>query len=719
MVSSWMEKLAGKGRRGGNAVLVQIAREVVGRRRSVQGAISEVRHPAVLDALSDDDFRILDQLIEERVASDREFAQVLARLTHAAAHAKSFDRQTVDAALRLDMLLPAEDPAREREKLLRDAYKAAQRAGYVQGGRRALGRLGNRAASAGDTERARVLLLQQVDLGPENTDTEDEVEAAILLGDIILRDGNSEGAMELYERAGRSAERLGYTRGIAESLIHRLDTGGESLDLETRARMEEDALRVSTDLRDDVILTQLIGQHAHTLLALERYEDAVAHLEDGLEVARELGDLELENACLAMLSDVEQKIGRFETAVDRQRDLVQVEEKLGNMPAAASDAIHYGSTLLTLGRLDDAHEVFERAIKLARDAGDTRLEQRAYGGLGVTLSAMNHPVDALNSLMQALELARSTQDVTHEAQWLGSIGEALWKFDQGEDAVQAIRQAIEAARRVDDVDLQAGMLSLLGQIYHADRKIRESVEYYQDALDLYRQLGRRDEEVSVLSQLGTMAMDANQISDAMQLYSEALDVAAQSSQRAAAVRLYGRLARLAQRQGDIGAALDALTQAVEIAETIDQPVLLNQALQHLAVAQDAGNHPDTLDTYERALRLSREVGDEYGETLMLTNVGARLLAQGRRRDAVEVLEHAVHLADGLGVVGQKLAERARTLVRDARSTGRRAEQGASGQRSGVRRPMAAQPMGESRTRTPQMAPIAEDLNRGTDEAHMS
>ena len=77
----------------------------------------------------------------------------------------------------------------------------------------------------------------------------------------------------------------------------------------------------------------------------------------------------------------------------------------------------------------------------------------------------------------------------------------------------------------------------------------------------------------------------------------------------------------------------------EIAETIDQPVLLNQALQHLAVAQDAAKHPAAMATYEQALRLAREVGDEYGEALMLTNVGARLLAEGARRDAVEVLEH--------------------------------------------------------------------------------
>lgn len=669
-MSSWIEKLANKGRKGGNGVLVQISREVVGRKRSINGAISEVRHPAVLDALSDDDFSILADLIDERLASDREFSQVLARLTHAAAHAKGFDRQTVDAALQLDALLPSEDPAREREKLLRDAYKAAQRAGYVNGGRRALGRLGHREMSAGDTEKARALFQQQLDLGPAANDTRDEVESAILLGDIVIRDGDSQTALALYARAEESSRRIDYSRGLADTLLRRLEIGGDSLELETRAEMEENLLRLSTDLGDDVVLTQLIGRHANTLIALNRFEDVVAHLEDGLEVAREMQDLELENACLAMLSEVEQRIGRFDNAVNRQRDLINVEERLGNMPAAASDAVHYGSTLLTLGRLDDARDVFERAIKLSEEAGDKRVAQRAYGGLGVTLSAMKHPIDALDNLMQALEIARETEDISHEAQWLGSIGEALWKYDQREDALRSIHQAIDAARKVDDVDLQAGMFSLLGQIALADRNIRQAVNSYHQALDLYRELGRKDEEVNVLSQLGTMAMEVGQVKDAMTLYSDALDIAAESGQRAAAVRLYGRLGRLAQKQGDLNAALVALEQAVEIAEGIDQPLLFNQALQHLALTRDKANHPEFMDTYENALRIARSVGDEYGEALMLTNVGARLLGEGARRDSVEVLEHAIHLADSQGKAGERIAQRARTLVREARG-GRR------------------------------------------------
>ncbi len=684
-MSSWIEKLANKGRKGGNGVLVQISREVVGRKRSINGAISEVRHPAVLDALSDDDFLILSELIDERIDSDREFAQVLARLTHAAAHAKGFDRQTVDAALQLDVLLPAEDPAREREKLLRDAYKAAQRSGYVLGGRRALGRLGHRELASGEAEKARVLFQQQLDLGPANSDSPDEVESAMMLGDIILRDGDAETALHLYARAEESARRLRYSRGLADALVRRLDIDGERIDLEARAGLEEDLLRLSTELHDDLILTQLIGRHASTLMSLHRYEDVAAHLEDGLEVAREMQDLELENACLAMLSEVEQKIGRFDNAVDRQRDLIQVEERLGNVPAAAADAVHYGSTLLTLGRYDDACEVFERAIQLAEDAGDRYVAQRAYGGLGVTLSAMNHPIDALNNLMQALEIARDTQDVAHEAQWLGSIGEALWKYNQREDALRSIHQAIEAARKVDDVDLQAGMYSLLGQIALSDRDIRQSVHFYHQALDLYRELGRKDEEVNVLSQLGTMAMDSGQVKDAMALYQDALNLAAESGQRGAAVRLYGRLGRLAQKQGDTRAALIALEQAVEIAEGIDQPLLLNQALQHLAVARDAANHPGYMDTYEYALRIARSVGDEYAEAMLLTNVGARLLADGQRRDSVEVLEHAIHLADAQGVAGERIANRARSLVREARG-GRRGQESASARQQPQRHP---------------------------------
>lgn len=662
-MSSWMEKLAGKGRRGGSAVLVQISREVVGRRRSIAGAVSEVRHPAVLDALSDDDFKVLDQMIDERVTSDREFATVLARLTHAAAHAKGFDRQTVDAALRLDSLLPAEDPGREREKLLRDAYRAAQRAGYVQGGRKALARLGQRAVAAGDGERARVLLQQQVELGPEQMDTEDEVESAILLGDILRRDGDVQGAMALFERSIRSGERLDFAQGVAEASVRVIDIRRATLDPQSLADVQWKALDAARRSGDSAIQSRLTANYAETLVQLGRLDEAVEQFEQGLEISRQIGDLALENYCLEALSNVERELGRMHEVAEREAELVAVEERRGHQPAAAQDAVQHGSTLLSLGRLDAARSAYQHAVDLARSVGDELLEQRAYGGLGVTYSQMNMPVEALNHLMLALDLARASQDASHEAQWLASIGEALWKFDQPEDAVKAIQQAITAARTAEDVGLEAGMLSLLGQIHVSNREPDKARLYYTHALDLYREVGETEAEIQTLSAIGALAMDADQPAEAIRMYDEALRLAARTDQRAAAVRIYGRLARLSQRQGDQEAALEALEQAASLAETIpDQRALFGQALQHLAVAQDTAGLPVAMDTYEEALDIAREVGDTYGEAMMLVNVGARLISLGAQADGATILEHAIRLTEDLGAIGMKLRQRAEGML---------------------------------------------------------
>ena len=660
-MSGWIERLAGKGKRGGSGVLVQISREVVGRRRSLQGAISEVRHPAVLDALSDDDFRELDEIVAERVESDREFALVLARLTHASAHAKGFDRQTVDAALRLDSLLPAEDPAREREKLLGDAYRAAQRAGYVQGGRRALARLGQRAALAGEPELARKLLQQQLELGPEANDEEDEVDSAILLGDLLHRDGDSTHAVALFERAGRSAARIGYVHGLAPALLRQIDLKKATMNPADLLLLEQDALDAVAMNGDDAVQAKLIVEVGKGFIVTGRTNEALQHLEDGLTWARDVGDLQLENTLLEMLSGVERQTGRTAETADAPRAAA------GVAPTTQSDgdAIGHAKVLLSMGRMDQARDTFAQALDAAQASGDVSVEHRAAGGLGVTYTAMNRPVEALNHLLHALEIARAQGDAVHEAQWLGSIGEALWKFDQPDDAIQAIEQGLGVAHRIGDRDLEAGLVSLLGRIYVSRRQLAKARGCYRHALDLYQGLGETQEVIATLSALGAISMDANRPYEAMELYGDALELAADAGERVAAVRLYGRLARLSQRQGDHEAALEALEQAVEVAETTDDQALYGQALQHLAVAQDEQGSPAALDTYERALVVARQIGDRSGEARMLVNVGARMLAEGQYRGASQILQHAASILPELGSAGGDLQERVDRLQQAA------------------------------------------------------
>lgn len=658
------ERIARRRRGAGDAVL-RIAREVADRQRSVQAALAELRQPSILDALTAEDFLGLDLVIVEQAARDREYAVVLARLTHAAARAKGMDRQIVDAALRLDALLPGDDPSRERDKLLRDAYAVAQRDAYVGGGRVALGRLGHRSLEAGDSERARLLLRQQLDLGEETEDTVAEVDAALALGDLLRREGDRRAAQALFRRAGRSAQRLDHQRGIAEALIRQIELMPRDTDLETLAALQRQASEAARRTVDLGLQSRIVLSLAETLQRNGKRDEAVEQLEHGLKIARQIGDLALEGRCLGALAEAERQRGRLPAAVGYERGVVDLEERLGNRQAAGQWATRLGTTLLALNTPGEAADAFGRGLALAAAIGDAQLEQRALGGLGLAYSQVDRPVEALDHLMRALDLARRTGDHRREAQWLGSLGQALWRFDQADDALRALSDGIAIARRLDDTELQASLLTLLGQVHAARGQAPRARECFVRALDLNRRLGQTEEQITLLTALAGLAAATGQVGGAIALCDQALQLATSSGDRAAAARLHGRLGGLALRRHDPTLARDHLRRALALAESLDHPALLNQALQHLATAQHAGGDPGAVATYRRAMEQCRKTGDVPGEALMGVNLGLLLNGNGRRDEGRRLLRQAATMAGSIGPAGADLAQRAEAALATA------------------------------------------------------
>jgi tetratricopeptide (TPR) repeat protein len=660
-----MDWLGGRGRHDGNAgVIIQIAREVVERRRSIQGALNEVRHPAVLDSLADDDFRLLDETVADSSASYREFAIVLARLTHAAARAKGFDRQIVDAAIRLDSMLPKDDPSRERDQLLRDAYMIAQRAGYVRGGRATLARLGQRAVEADELDRARTYFQQQLDIADEASDTANDVDSAIALGDILRRDGDLMSAQACYRRASRSGARVDHARGVAEALVRQIELMDSGASLETMAALQRQAFDAAQRTSDLGLQSRIILSLAETLARMGRVEDVIPLLEEGVDIARQIGDLSVESRCLNALIEAEKHLKRSDEVAAYQEELQVLEERLGNRPAAATLAIKLGMTNLDLGKYDLAIEAFDRARGLAAAVHDTKLEQRAYGAAGIAYAQLGHAAEAIENLMEALRLARRTNDLASEAQWLASIGQSLWIFDQPEDAMRAVTEGLAVARRIDDVELQADFLSLLGRIYQADGQVPRARECYQRAHEYQRRLGNDAEQMRLLTALGNLAAESRQHGQAQSLYDQALKIASERGDRAASARLHGRMGRIAQQQRDPSATLDHFKRALNFAESIDDTELIGQSLLHLATALHATNDSSALPTYRRALAVAQQNADPHREILIRLNMGILLGNSSYVEEALGHLYRAAELAADEGPSSASLAEQIEEAISD-------------------------------------------------------
>jgi tetratricopeptide (TPR) repeat protein len=622
--------------------MLQFAREVVERRRSMQGALNEVRHPAVLDSLSDEDFRQLDDTIAENADQHQEFAIVLARLAHAAARAKGFDRQIVDAAIRLDSLLPLEDPSRERDQLLRDAYVVAQKAGYARGGRITLARLADRALDNDDLERARKFFMQQLEIGDESTDSRVEVDSAISCGDILRREGDVLGAQAMYRRSSRSAQRLDFHHGLAEALVRQIDLVDAGTSLETVAQMQRQALDAAERTSDLGLQSRILLMHAETLMRLGRTEEVAPVLADGVEIARDIGDLSLESRCLQALVDIEEELGREESVAEHLADWLELEERLGNRTAAGAIGSRLGMTLLRINEPEHAVEAFNRARSMAATLRDPKLEQKAYGGLGVAYTQLNEPSSAVDNLMRALEIARQSADIESEARWLATIAQTMMQYGQIDEAVRAVTDALAITRRMPDESLQADLLAMLGNLYVRQDQAPRARESFTRALEIYKRTGPPSEQMRVLVSLGQLAALARQSALAISQYEQALSIATEIGDRLAQARLHGRLGQLLQQQRDSIGTLEHYRRAVDAAEAVDNRPLMERGLMALATAQHAIGDSAAMSTYRRVLTMVQESGSPDREAMIHYNMGLLDIGDG---DTSTGLKHLYRASD--------------------------------------------------------------------------
>jgi hypothetical protein len=641
---------------------MQFAHEVVERRRSIQGAINEVRHPSVLDVLADEDFRVLGDAIEQSAPNNIEFSLALARLTHAAARAKGFDRQIVDAALRLDALLPPEDTSRERETLLRDAYSIARRSGYARGGRAALARLGERAASANEIDRARKLLLQQLDISDESSDAVEEVNSAILLGDILRREGEPLLARDYYRRAQRSADRIDYPSGLAESLVRQIELTDPMTSTDDVVNLQRLAFDAARKTGDVALQSRVLMQLAGTLEEIGKNDEAAELFEEGADLAQQTGDLESELAALTSLEEIARQRRNLPALARHQRGLMNLEERMGRPAAAGAWGFELGMTLLESHEPHQALDALNRSLTLAQSTGDPLLEQKAYGGIGAAHMDMDHPNEGIDAIMRALQLARQSNDPAYEAHWLSSLAQALWRFGYLDDALRAATDGLAVARRLDDAALQSQLLSMVGRIQQNAGQTNRSRESFTRALELARRARLTGEQVRLLTLLGQMSYTARQSAQAATFFSQALQLASERNDRAAVTQLHGRMGQIAQDQRDFTLALDHYRRAVDAAESMENPALLRRALTHLAAAQHRIGDLQAANSYRRALGLAGQLGERGAEALLRLNYGMLLAEQQQDREAIENLNRALSLSRDAGERGPAIAEQASALI---------------------------------------------------------
>jgi tetratricopeptide (TPR) repeat protein len=650
--------------------LYRIAADVVQGRLTLEQAYALAEQPATVARLADGDlWEVLDEATRARLDYP-EHALLLNRLVILAARQKGFDRVLMEANLRAadilaDLAIESGEPnptyQREQELHLQEALRAARRIANATGQRRALARLARLARDRGEHERARELLLRQLESGREDTDTIEDVDTALLLGDLARQEANLAAAREFYSRAARSARRIGHNVGMVDALLRQVSILRELGDLDAAYPLLQQAQEAAERLLDRRLQAEIAIQIGALLAEQRRFSKARAALLTALERARAADDLALESRCLIGLAQLERQAGRFRDAADHLNQLAHLELRIGNQRAGIRALLDAAELALEGDQPERALQLLQLAQQQHETNEDTALRQRLLGLSGLAHAALDHRGEALEYLSQAFRLARSTGSTAEQARWLIGTGEVLLQFGELADALLVAKHAADLVRASDDSRLEAQLAVLQGSIAMARGLRQEAMERLSEAVEAAERAHDFVTQERALLLLAELELQEADPHHAIGYLRQALDLARATGNDELRTRLHGRIARLYQSLHYFREAEEHYRAAAQLAQEIDSLPLQARALRGLATVLDASGRADeALATYKQAIALAEQLGDRRAALALHYNAALLLLDRGNDGEARYHLRLAHDLALALGET--QLAQNLRDLL---------------------------------------------------------
>lgn len=628
---------------------------------SPERAYQEVERHSLLNRLADGDLWELDREAARASVDDPQRALVIVRLAILAARYKGFDRVLVDCNVRAAEMLAEIGNTKDQELHLREALHAAERIANVPGQRRALSRLSRLAFDRGETERARELLSRQLDAGREDVDTLEDVETALLLGDLARNDGDESAAREFYHRAARSAKRVGHFAGVVDALLRQVIILRETGDTEDAVLLLQQAQDAADRTIDTRLQVEIAIQSAALLAENGQLNQARTHLVGALERSRSMEDIAMESRCLTGLARIEERSGHTREAASHYRELAELEQHLGNRAPAVRAMVEAAESMIALRDADGAVKLLENALMVTQDLDEPVLQQQVLGLLGLAYGALERRSEALEAFSRALEDAHRCGDLPAEGRWLLGLGEVLIQFREMTDAQTAARRALDIARQIGDTRLESQAYALNGSIHLSRGMLREAEESLQRALVLARQRDDVSEQLHYLQLLAQLGNQSGQANVAIKYLRQALDVAAFSGQAETRARLHGQVARLYQLTEHMGEAEEHYRSAAAAAEEAGSSLFLARSLRGLATIQDmCGDADGAIESYRQALAVTDEVSDPRNAAALHYNLGALLCDRELDAEARRHLNRAIELSMSAG--DYQIADTARELL---------------------------------------------------------
>ena len=297
---------------------------------------------------------------------------------------------------------------------------------------------------------------------------------------------------------------------------------------------------------------------------LGKYGKAEECHKKALFITIETGDKEGEASCYMALGNFYLFVSEYGKAEKCQKKALVICKEIGDQRGEASCYGNLGTVYQCLCEYGRAEEYQKKALVIKKDIGDRHGEATCYGNLGTVYESLGQYAKAEEYLKKALVIEKEMKNRMEEATCYGNLGKVYESLGEYGKAEEYYKKALLIKKEIGDRGGEASCCVFLGSVYYHLKEHGKAEEYQNKALLIRKGLGDRKGEAACYSNLGNVYSILAKYDKAEEHQKKALEIVKEFGDKKEEATCYANLARLFHERalalsreiGDINAEYD-------------------------------------------------------------------------------------------------------------------------------------------------------------------
>ncbi len=388
----------------------------------------------------------------------------------------------------------------------------------------------------------------------------------------------------------------------------------------------------------------IIKKKADILDLTGRWNEAISFLEEGIILARDMGNKIKEGELTCSLGKLLINEGKTERAMGILSDIIELAREMNDMKLYSKAIGIMGMAHHKINDYDKAMEYYTERKKISKEIGDDEGYSAVLGNIGVLFSNKANFGKAKEYYDEFKKMCLKNNDRLGYSKAVYNIGILHWKKGEYEDAINCFNEMKKISLEIGNKEGYSQSLGPLGVINKTRGKYNIAMNYYKEQKNITLETGNKEGYITVLGNMGILYKTLGDYTKAETIYKEALQLSKEYGYKSEYSRHTGNLGNLYTEMGDFDKAIPCLEEKKKIDHEIGYKTGYSVAVGNIGIVHHEKKiYEKAMRYYDEAIEINIKQGTKificnfkYQKTKLLFEMGKIEKAKAVNDDNIEL-----------------------------------------------------------------------------------